>query len=103
VQDELLTAGVIMTAFDIHSGWWAQAHCQTAEPELFFPISALEVSDRDVAEAKAICGPCRVRPQCLAHAMNSGPVQGIWGGTTEEERRLLRGRMRKANRASTAM
>jgi WhiB family redox-sensing transcriptional regulator len=84
-----------MTASDIHSGWWSQAACQSADRELFFPISELAASGRSIAEAKAVCGRCRVRAQCLAHAMGSGPVQGIWGGTTEKERRLMRSRRRK--------
>jgi WhiB family redox-sensing transcriptional regulator len=89
-----------MAAYDVHSGWWPEAACQSADPELFFPISALAVPDRDVARAKVICGSCRVRPQCLEYAMASGPVQGIWGGTTDEERRLLRNRRRKAKQVS---
>jgi WhiB family redox-sensing transcriptional regulator len=92
-----------MTANDIQSGWWSQATCQSADPELFFPVSELPASDRNVAEAKAICTPCRVRPQCLAHAMDSGPVHGIWGGTTEKERRLLHGGRHKPEQASAVL
>jgi WhiB family redox-sensing transcriptional regulator len=92
-----------MTADDINSAWWANAACQSADPELFFPISELPASSRDIAEARAICGPCQVRPQCLAHAMDSGPVQGIWGGTTEKERLVLRSRRQKPDPASAAL
>jgi hypothetical protein len=35
--------------------------------------------------------------------MNSGPLQGIWGGTTEKERRLLRSRDQKPDPASAAL
>jgi WhiB family transcriptional regulator, redox-sensing transcriptional regulator len=84
-----------MTASDIHSAWWSQAACQSADRELFFPISEVAASHRNIAEAKAVCGQCLVRVECLAHAIGSGPVQGIWGGTTENERRLMRSRRRK--------
>jgi WhiB family redox-sensing transcriptional regulator len=92
-----------MTAHINHAGWGSQAACQSADPELFFPISELAASDRNVAEAKAVCRTCRVRPQCLAHAMDSGPVQGIWGGTTEKERQALRSRKRKTKQASAVL
>ncbi|HEV3067797.1 MAG TPA: WhiB family transcriptional regulator [Streptosporangiaceae bacterium] len=38
------------------------------------------------AEAKAICATCRVRRECLAFALRTGQIHGIWGGTTEHER-----------------
>lgn len=91
-----------MTSTGTSSTWWSQAACQSADPELFFPISALDATARDVVRAKAICARCGVRPQCLAHAMESGPLQGIWGGTTEAERRRLRGRATRAKRRMAA-
>jgi WhiB family transcriptional regulator, redox-sensing transcriptional regulator len=91
-----------MTSYGTSSSWWSQAACQSADPELFFPISALDASAPDIARAKAICSRCGVRPQCLAHAMESGPLQGIWGGTTEDDRRRLRGRATRAKRRRMA-
>ncbi|MFE5703591.1 WhiB family transcriptional regulator [Rhodococcus koreensis] len=31
--------------------------------------------------------PCPVRPQCIAHAVSIGEPYGIWGGTSEADRR----------------
>jgi WhiB family redox-sensing transcriptional regulator len=42
-----------------------------------------------VAEAKAVCAGCPVRPECLAFALQRD-LHGIWGATTEDERRLMR-------------
>ncbi len=81
-----------MTARDDHSDWWSRAACQSADPELFFPISAAGAGAAEVGRAKAICGTCSVRRNCLSYALEARQVQGIWGGTTEEERRALRGR-----------
>jgi WhiB family redox-sensing transcriptional regulator len=39
-----------------------------------------------VAEAKAMCAGCEVRAECLAFAMHTRQVHGIWGGLTEHER-----------------
>jgi WhiB family redox-sensing transcriptional regulator len=85
-----------MTLTDSRGGWWPRAACLTADPELFFPISSVGPSRRQVARAKAVCRRCQVRQACLRYALGAGPVLGIWGGTTEEERRLLRRRDRMA-------
>jgi WhiB family transcriptional regulator, redox-sensing transcriptional regulator len=66
--------------------WWIRAACQSAEPDLFFPISSAGRSLEQVAEAKAVCARCLVRRQCLAFALRTGQMHGVWGGMTEEER-----------------
>ena len=64
--------------------------CQTAEPELFFPVSATGPATAQVAAAKAVCRGCPVRAECLRYAMQTAQDHGIWGGTTDEERRVAR-------------
>lgn len=44
----------------------------------------------DVNRAKAICAVCPVRAQCLAYALVNWEKVGIWGGETENERRVSR-------------
>jgi WhiB family redox-sensing transcriptional regulator len=67
--------------------WRQLAACRHADPELFFPVSASGPSLDQVAQAKAICAGCLVRQQCLAFALHTRQDHGIWGGTSEEERR----------------
>jgi WhiB family transcriptional regulator, redox-sensing transcriptional regulator len=76
--------------------WWSLAACQSAEPDLFFPISGSGPGLGQVARAKAVCAACPVRSDCLRYALAAGPLQGVWGGLTEDERRLLRQREAKA-------
>ena len=83
-----------MTASDNRAEWWSAAACLTADPELFFPISSSGLALKQVAQAKAICTRCGIQQACLGYALDAGPLQGIWGGTTEAERRLRR-RLRK--------
>ena len=64
--------------------------CRPTEPELFFPLSAAGPTVPQVAAAKAICRGCPVRAECLDYAIQTAQDHGIWGGTTEEERRLAR-------------
>lgn len=39
-------------------------------------------------EAKAICAECPYKVRCLAYALKHSE-QGIWGGTTERDRRRI--------------
>ena len=87
---------VLITAIDNRAEWWSDAVCSTADPELFFSVSSLSPALRQVAQAKAICARCHIQQACLRYALDVGPVQGIWGGTTEAERRRLRQRERQA-------
>ena len=70
----------------IEGSWRLRAACQSADPGLFFPVSPAGKSLEQVAEAKAICARCLVRRRCLAFALRTRQVHGIWGGLTEEER-----------------
>jgi WhiB family redox-sensing transcriptional regulator len=66
--------------------WKSVAACRTAEPDLFFPVSAAENNRPQVSEAKRICGRCAARGRCLAFSIETRQMHGIWGGLTEEER-----------------
>lgn len=70
--------------------WVRRALCMGADPELFFPDGTGAPALRDEARAKAICAGCPVRSDCLEWALGVGEAEGIWGGTTPYERRLLR-------------
>jgi len=60
------------------------------DPDLFFPIAAAtSPAVRQAEAAKAVCGRCAARAGCLSYALETMP-DGIWGGTTLEERRAAR-------------
>ncbi len=70
-------------------GWMSQGACQREDPELFFPLSAKGAAQREIDAAKAVCRGCTVRSACLSFGLQSSE-EGIWGGTTPEERHALR-------------
>ena len=72
--------------------WRSAAACRSADPDLFFPISDSGPALEQTMAAKAICAACRVRRECLAFALRTGQIHGIWGGTTEYERAAVRRR-----------
>jgi len=69
--------------------WMASGACHGSDPELFFPISAVGRAVPQINAAKAVCGRCSVSTDCLAYALLTMP-DGIWGGTTREERVAIR-------------
>ena len=72
--------------------WMDRAACAEVEPELFFATSPND----PCTLARQICAACPVRLECLDYAVEMGEV-GIWGGTSEQQRKnLARRRKRKA-------
>jgi WhiB family transcriptional regulator, redox-sensing transcriptional regulator len=74
----------------VRTNWREHAACRDADPDLFFPIGTAGNSLRQVDEAKRICHRCPAQNQCLAWALENGITDGVWGGTTENERRAIR-------------
>jgi WhiB family redox-sensing transcriptional regulator len=59
--------------------------CAETDPEAFFP----EKGDNP-GLAKLICSRCDVRTECLEWALRKDERYGVWGGTSENDRRKLR-------------
>lgn len=79
----------------VHMNWREDIACRDADPDLFFPISATGAALRQMEEAKRICRACPVQIQCLAWALENGVADGVWGGTTPDERRIIRSLSRR--------
>jgi WhiB family redox-sensing transcriptional regulator len=69
--------------------WRDQAACRRVDPGLFFPVSTSGASLLWIETTRRVCGRCPVRTACLRWALDAGQVSGIWGGTTEEDRRAM--------------
>jgi WhiB family transcriptional regulator, redox-sensing transcriptional regulator len=69
------------------SDWTEQALCAQVDPEIFFPEKG-----GSVREPKRVCAVCEVRELCLDYALTHEDAGrfGIWGGTSERERRRLK-------------
>jgi WhiB family redox-sensing transcriptional regulator len=81
--------------------WMSRGACRQADPELFFPIAAVTgPAARQAEAAKAVCGRCDVRANCLSYAVEAMP-EGIWGGTTPEERRAAGASLRRARHVAS--
>jgi WhiB family transcriptional regulator, redox-sensing transcriptional regulator len=68
--------------------WQERAACFGIDPDVFFPIS-----EDEAGTALAFCRVCPIREECLAWALKNGERYGVWGGTTEQQRRRLQRRV----------
>jgi WhiB family redox-sensing transcriptional regulator len=83
---------VLAVLVDVRNMAWAdRGLCQETDPEEFFP----EVGE-DAKAAKRVCGGCEVRAECLEYALEHDQRFGVWGGTSERERRILRAERKAA-------
>ncbi len=84
-------ASVWSRTFDWDTGdWRSQASCRSSDPDLFFPVGTTGIALDQIEAAKAVCQECAARLPCLEFALMTNQESGVWGGTSEEERRKLR-------------
>lgn len=62
-------------------GWMDRMACRDADPEIFFHEGI-----GNVAEAKAICARCPVRPACLNYVVTQDIREGVAAGLSAAER-----------------
>jgi len=82
--------------------WVQSAKCKDEDPELFFPIGTSGPALEQVEAARAICMGCEVRRECLEWALATGQDAGVWGGTSEDERKEMRRARRRDSRVPVA-
>jgi WhiB family redox-sensing transcriptional regulator len=79
----------------METDWMARGNCRAHPPDLFFPSDGVGVE-----VAKKVCVDCPVREPCLEYAMENHIDHGVWGGTSERERRRIARRRRLALQAN---
>lgn len=90
VYAALMAPGGLPTLDDLadRPPWMRDALCREYPEVNFFPGRG-----EDTLPARAVCGRCLVRDECLAYALtldDGGGLTGIWAGTSGRERRRLR-------------
>jgi len=82
--------------------WRAVSSCRDTDPDLFFPVGTTGPALEQIAAAKAVCDSCEAKAPCLEFALTTNQDSGVWGGTSEEERRKLRRAWVAQQRRATA-
>lgn len=70
--------------------WREKASCRSVDPDLFFPVGTTGLALDQIEQAKAVCRACPSVEPCLEFALSTNQESGVWGATSEEERRKLR-------------
>jgi WhiB family redox-sensing transcriptional regulator len=73
------------------ASWQVLGTCTDVDPELFFPMGRTKRAQRQAEAAVAICRSCPVIEKCLNDALANPALQGVWGGTTEDQRLVILG------------
>lgn len=66
--------------------WQEDASCIEVGTEMFFQ----ETGGAPPDAVRELCAACPVQTQCLNMALNDSHLMGVWGGTSERERILMR-------------
>ncbi|MEU2005712.1 WhiB family transcriptional regulator [Rhodococcus sp. NPDC019627] len=74
-----------------HWDWQLHGLCRGLDPDVFFSREGEGRGGRARREraAKDICDQCPVERACRDHALSVGERYGVWGGTSEGDRRKL--------------
>lgn len=72
--------------------WRHRAACRDEDPNAFFPIGNTGPALLLIEEAKAVCRRCPVVDSCLSWAIENNEEAGVWGATSEDERRAMKRR-----------
>lgn len=79
--------------------WKLEAACRTKPTSMFYPERPSHGLPAPMAEIRAaleVCARCPVTMICLEYALQRKEV-GIWGGTTENERRKMKSRRNRGH------
>jgi WhiB family redox-sensing transcriptional regulator len=79
------------TVYSLDSGELDKAACKDMDVNEFFPEGP--INRKKVAELKAVCATCPIINECLTVALHNNEY-GIWGGTTEFERKNIKRKMK---------
>ncbi len=82
--------------------------CAGTDPEIFYAEEAYNQDGTKLisavykyeSQAKEICRSCPLISKCLAYAIDNYEM-GIWGGTNERERTVLRSRLTRIGMSRT--
>ena len=74
--------------------WAADAGCRDSDVQWVLDANHEKHQPVTIVDRLEVCSACPVRRNCLESALSSGlDVYGIWGGTTQNERRPYRRRV----------
>ena len=84
----MTSEAIDLVLFEGTQPWMQHGECAGIGPEndrIFFPQRGESSS-----EARTMCAKCKVTEDCLEYALRTNQQYGIWGGTSNRERKRIR-------------
>lgn len=81
---DLFTLARRLRPMETATDWMDDGTCRDHPPATFFPSDGVGVE-----VAKRICVTCPVVDTCLEYALENHIDHGVWGGTSERQRRRI--------------
>lgn len=85
-----LSVGMSLSEAIEDVSWRDDAACRDTDPDLFFPVGTTGPAIEQIEAAKEVCRACPATDECLQYALATNQDSGVWGATSEDERRKLR-------------
>jgi hypothetical protein len=89
---KIIQQKTVYTDEPIPKDWLQKAYCNNKPTKDFFPGQGDTTVKKVIQEN---CNNCEVKQPCLNYAIKNSIRYGIWGGTSERQRRSLRREYKK--------
>lgn len=70
---------------------WQGARCLGDTETFFLPDGKMSrmAKAKQIYKARQVCKECPIKQKCLKYALDHNITDGVWGGTSEEDRQKL--------------
>jgi len=86
---QLLPLSLADEVLGVPQPWMKDAACREHCTRDFNPWWPKLGDYKSAQFAKEVCRCCLVVDECLAYALDQGSIEGVWGATTQRERKAL--------------
>lgn len=83
--DLSLLLGTIPDSKSSSEAWMLEGICRNIDPDLWFPDAG-----GSTRAPISMCQRCPVKQRCLDYAMDNEIEYGVWGGTSNKQRKAMR-------------
>jgi len=91
-----MSQATCIVAVMTYTNWKKKAQCRGVDTAIFMPDDTDTLAGSRKRLALTYCNACPVRQECLDYAIENNITVGIYGGTTNLDRRRYKKRMKNS-------
>lgn len=92
IQEEMVTPARILKDRFLCPNWMQWAACEGMAGS---GVDFFATNNDEIMRAVATCNACAVQDLCGVYAIDEEIVDGVWGGMTEDQRKLVKKMLRR--------